>query len=38
VLRGALSGHPISDELDDAVAQLAQWHGENQSASVPVAT
>ena len=31
VLRGALGGHPISDELDDAVAQLAQWQSEHQS-------
>jgi len=31
VLRSALGGHPISDELDDAVAQLAQWHRDHQS-------
>lgn len=33
VLRGVLGGHPLNDELDEAVAQLAQWHREHPAAS-----
>jgi (p)ppGpp synthase/HD superfamily hydrolase len=31
VLRGGLGGHPLSNELDEAVAQLAQWHREHSA-------
>lgn len=33
VLRGVLGGHPLNDELDEAVAQLAQWHREQPAKS-----
>ena len=36
VLRQRLGGHPLSAELDDAVAQLADWH--KRSATPPAAT
>lgn len=35
VLRQRLGGHPVCDELDDAVAQLAEWHRKTCSESEP---